>query len=360
MLPIFRSTVFELPPKPTGSYDDVRYPRLNNLPNHRVAGEKIAALEGAEAGLVMASGMAAVTTTLMDILQGGKHLLIQGDLYGGTRMFVTEQLERLGMRYDFIDAREPSSWEASLRPDTRAIYVETTANPLLQVADHAAVVAFARKHELVSLIDNTFATPINFRPIEHGFDLSIHSATKYLNGHSDLVAGAVAGSVARVDAVLHLLNLLGGSLDPEVCFLLNRGMKTLALRVERQNANGLALARCLESQPAVEKVYYPGLESHPDHTRARELFAGFGGMLSFDFKGGLEATERFMAKVELPVRGPSLGGVETLVTRPSTTSHAGIPPGERAELGITESLIRVSVGIEAAEDLIDDFTQALA
>ena len=218
---------------------------------------------------------------------------------------------------------------------------------------------FAQAHRLVSIIDNTFASPMNFRPPEHGFDLSLHSCTKYLNGHSDIVAGAVIGRAGLVDRTKHLLDHLGGSLDPHACFLLHRGMKTLAVRVERHNQNALQIAEFLSRHPQVARVNYPGLASHPRHERARKLFDGFGGMLSFEMKGGLAAAEKFIRSVRLPIIAPSLGGVETLVIRPATTSHAGMSAEDRKRLGITDSLIRVSVGIEAADDIVEDFAQAL-
>jgi cystathionine beta-lyase/cystathionine gamma-synthase len=221
------------------------------------------------------------------------------------------------------------------------------------------VVEFAKAHGLVSLIDNTFASPVNFRPAERGFDLSLHSATKYLNGHSDIVAGAVIGRAGLVEKVKQKLDHLGGSLDPHAAFLLHRGMKTLALRVGHQNQSALKIAEFLEKHDAVGKVNYPGLASSPYHARARELFDGFGGMLSFELKGGKDAAESFFRRVRLPVLAPSLGGVETLLTRPATTSHLGMSAEDRKRLGITDGLIRVSVGIEATEDLIEDFGQAL-
>jgi cystathionine beta-lyase/cystathionine gamma-synthase len=234
----------------------------------------------------------------------------------------------------------------------------------MQVPDLAAVTRFAREHGLVSLIDNTFASPVNFRPPEWGFDLSLHSGTKYLNGHSDIVAGAVTGSAQWVERVKRKLDHLGGSLDPHACFLLHRGLKTLALRVRQQNESALRIARFLEAHPRVAQVNYPGLESHAAHARACELFlgpngsGGFGGMLSFEPKDGVEAAQRFMKNAELPLLAPSLGGVETLLTRPVTTSHSGMSPEDRRRVGITDGLIRVSVGIEATEDLLEDFEHA--
>ena len=356
-MPIFQSAMFEY--KGEKSYHDLKYIRLNNTPNHAALHEKLAALENGETALVTASGMAAISTSLLAILSAGDHLLAQDCLYGGTHDFLTRDLPAMGITYDFIDGNDPDSWKAKLRPSTRAIYVETMTNPLLQVADLRAVVSFARAHDLVSMIDNTFASPINFRPAEIGFDLSLHSCTKYLNGHSDIVAGAIIGRSRFVEKITHKLNHLGGSLDPHACFLLHRGMKTLAVRMRYQNESALEIARFLDSHQAVAQVNYPGLEHHPGHQRAKELFEGFSGMLSFELKGGMEAAERFMEKTTLPVIAPSLGGIETLLTRPATTSHSGMPPEERRRLGISDGLIRLSVGIEAPEDLIADFAQAL-
>ena len=356
-MPIFQSATFEY--RGGADYHDIQYLRLSNSPNHVALHEKLSALEGAEAALVMASGMAAVTTTLLSVLSSGDHVLAQECLYGGTHDFFTKDLPGFGISFDFLNGDDPTSWEGKLRPNTRAIYVETMTNPLLQVTDLNAVVAFAREHGLISLVDNTFASPINFRPSEWGFDLSLHSCTKYLNGHSDIVAGAVIGRGKLVQRIRHKLNHLGGSLDPHACFLLHRGLKTLAVRMRYQNESGLRVSRYLEEHPAVQSVNYPGLESHPNHQRARDLFDGFSGMLSFEPKGGLQASERFMQHVTLPIVAPSLGGVETLMTRPAATSHSGLSPGDRKRLGITDSLIRVSLGIEATEDIIEDFDQAL-
>jgi cystathionine beta-lyase/cystathionine gamma-synthase len=356
-MPIFQSSTYEY----TGatSYHDLKYIRLNNTPNHVALHQKLAALENAEDALVTGSGMAAISTTLLTILSSGDHFLAQECLYGGTHDFITKDLTGFEISFDFIDGDDPDSWKTHLRPNTRIIYVETMTNPLLQVADLKAVVDFARTHGLISLIDNTFASPVNFRPAEWGFDLSLHSCTKYLNGHSDIVAGAMIGRTDLIEKITHKLNHLGGSLDPHACFLLHRGLKTLAARMRYHNESALKIAQFLEGHPAVEKVHYAGLESHPRHQRAQELFDGFSGMLSFELRGGVRTAERFLSNVTLPIVAPSLGGVETLITRPATTSHAGMCPEDRQKLGISDGLIRVSVGIEADEDLIEDFEQAL-
>jgi cystathionine beta-lyase/cystathionine gamma-synthase len=356
-MPIFQSATFEYAGQ--GSYHDLKYIRLNNTPNHIALHQKLASLENAEAALVTASGMAAISTALLTVLSSGDHFLAQGCLYGGTHDLITKDLPAFGISFDFIDGDDPDSWKLKLRPNTKAIYVETMTNPLLEVTDLKAVVKFAKEHGLVSLIDNTFASPINFRPPEWGFDLSIHSCTKYLNGHSDIVAGAVIGGADLIEKITQKLNHLGGSLDPHACFLLQRGIKTMAVRMKYQSENALKIAQFLEDHEMTKKVNYPGLESHPDHRRASELFDGFSAMLSFELKGEVEIAERFIQKMTLPTEAPSLGGVETLITRPCTTSHSGMSLDDRESLGISDNLIRVSVGIEATEDLLADFEQAL-
>jgi cystathionine beta-lyase/cystathionine gamma-synthase len=355
--PIFQSATFEY--RGEKRYDDVRYLRLNNTPNHLQLHAKLADLEGSEAALVTSSGMAAITTSLLTVLSAGDHLLAQSCLYGGTHDFVTREFAGLGLSVDFIDADRRDGWKAQLKPNTRAVYVEAMTNPLLEVADLKGVVEFAHANRLISLIDNTFASPVNFRPIEAGFDLVLHSATKYLNGHSDIVAGAVAGSGALIERIRHKANHLGGSLDPHAAFLLNRGLKTLALRVRYQNQSALEIARFLEAHRAVERVHYAGLESHPRHERAASLFAGFGGVLSFELKGPPERADEFASRLRIPAVAPSLGGVHSLLTRPASTSHSGLSREDRARLGISDGLLRLSVGIEATQDLLEDFAQAL-
>ena len=356
-LPVFQSATFEH--RGDTPYDEIKYARLNNTPNHRVLHEKLARIAGGEAALVTASGMAAITTALLTVLKKGDHLLAQNCLYGGTHSFLTRDIGDFGIDVDFVPGDEPKAWEKLMRPETRAIYVETMSNPLLEVADLPGVVAFARSHGLVSLIDNTFASPVNFRPLELGFDLSLHSCTKYLNGHSDIVAGCVIGTCDWVTRIAHRLNLLGGCLDPHACSLLLRGMKTLWLRVQKQNENARALAAFLDAHPAVCRVNYPGLPCHPQRDQASALFDGCGGVLSFELKGDSRVADGVIVRLQLPISAPSLGGVETLITRPAQTSHAGLTPQARAAAGISDELIRVAVGIEAAADLCADFEQAL-
>ncbi len=357
VLPVFQSATFES--APDESYDDIRYIRLNNTPNHRVLHRKLAAICNAEAALVTASGMAAISATLMTLLRSGDHFLAQDCLYGGTHSLLNEDVPALGIEFDPIRGNQPESWEGLLRPRTRLVYVETMTNPLLEVADLEAVVAFARQHGLISVVDNTFASPVNFRPLELGFDLEINSCTKYLNGHSDIVAGCIAGGREQIDRIVHKLNHLGGSLDPHACFLLHRGLKTLALRMRQHDHNALRLAQFLQQSEAVVQVNYPGLESHPQHQRARRLFAGCGGVLSFELRGSVQEAENLIASLELPLSAPSLGGVESLITRPAATSHAGLTPEEREAIGVSDRLVRMAVGIESPEDLCADFAQAL-
>ena len=356
-MPIFQSSTFEFGGQT--DYHDLKYIRLNNTPNHIVLHEKLAALEGAEAALVTASGMAAISTSLLTFLKSGDHFLAHESLYGGTHDLINKDFPDLGIECDFIDGCDPNGWEEKLRPETKLIYVETITNPLLDVLDLNAVVAFAKKNNLLSLIDNTFASPVNYRPIENGFDLSLHSATKYLNGHTDIVAGAVIGSKELVTQVRHKLNHLGGALDPNACFLMHRGMKTLGLRMERQNFNSLEVAKFLDGHPRVAKVNHPGLESSASHDRANELLDGTSGMVSFEIDGSVEDANLFMSHLDLFINTASLGGVESLVTRPVQTSHSGMAPEERIAAGIKDELIRLSIGIEDVEDLIADLGQAL-
>ncbi len=357
-LPIFQTAMYEY--EEEDSYHDIKYIRLNNTPNHIALQKKLAALENAESSLVTASGMAAITTSLLTFLGKGDHFLIQDTLYGGTHTFVNHELEKWGISFDFIDGTSSDKWEGKLRPETKVIYVESMTNPLLQVTDLKAVTAFAREHNLISIVDNTFPSPINFRPSEWGFDLSCHSCTKYLNGHSDIVAGCVIGSAELIGKITHQLNHLGGTLDPHACFLLHRGIKTLALRMARHNKSAFKIAQFLENHPEVERVNYPGLETNLYHKSAKELFDGFSGMLSFELKGGLESANNFFKKVTLSVIAPSLGGIESLVTLPATTSHSGMSPEERQRVGISDSLVRMSVGIEDGDDLIADLEKALS
>ncbi len=356
-VPIFQSSTYEYAGE--GSYHDVRYLRLSNTPNHLALHKKLAALEGAEAALVTSSGMSAITTALLTFLKAGDHLLAHNTLYGGTANFVNNELPRYGIERDLIDATNPSDWESKLKPNTKVIYVETITNPIMDVPELGKIVEFAKTHELISMIDNTFASPVLYCPVVQGFDLSLHSCTKYINGHSDIVAGAVIGSAAHLDLVTKNLNHLGGSLDSNACFLLHRGVKTLALRMNKQCENAMLIAPFLENHPQLKKVNYPGLESNSSFERAKEHLCGFGAMLSFEIDGDVDQADQFINHLQYAIKAPSLGGVETLVTRPVTTSHALMDKAERKVAGISDTLIRYSVGIEAADDLIADLQQAL-
>ena len=351
-MPVFMTSTYESDPE--AGYHDLRYMRLNNSPNHNAVHAKLAAIEGGEAGLVMGSGMAAISTTLLTLLRPGDHVLAQNCLYGGTHDLLTGELQGLGIEHTFFDGRDVGALDALVRPTTKVLYCETITNPLVEVADLDGLARFAKARGLVALIDNTFATPVNFRPLAHGFTAVLHSASKYLNGHSDIVAGALVGPRELVERVRRTANHLGGSLDVHACHLLHRGLKTLGLRVRHQNQTALEVAQFLAAHDGVTAVHYPGLEAHPDHGRARELFAGFGGMLAFEPK-----RPGFLDRVRLATNAPSLGGPETLVTAPAQTSHAGTDPATRRAQGISDALIRVSIGFEDPADINADFAQAL-
>lgn len=357
--PLFQSANYLMADE--GTYDAVRYIRLSNSPTHLALQARLAAVASGEAALVTSSGMAAITTSILAFCGSGDHVLCQRTLYGGSQSFLDEEGPDLGISHTAIDTQAedgPRQWQEALRPETKLIYVESISNPLMEVGDLRAVVRFAREHGLVSVIDNTFPSPVNFRPLEMGFDLSVHSATKYLNGHSDVVAGAVIGSTDAVDRVRHRLVHLGGSADPHACFLFERGMKTLAVRMERHNSNAQRLAEFLDGRPEIRRVNYPGLASDPGHRFARDLFSGFSGMLSF-YTESIERADRMIERLRIPVHAASLGGPETLVVRPSRSSHLGQSPEDRERLGITDDLVRVSVGIESVDELLEDFAQAL-
>ena len=357
VFPIYQGTVYEV--EPGTSYHDLKYIRLNSTPSQQYLHDKLAALEGAEAAVATSSGMAAVTTTLLSLMRTGDHLLASDCLYGGTHDFLTEHAADLGWSVTFVDAGQPETWDAARTDRTRAFLVETITNPLMRVGVLDQVASFGRREGIDTIIDNTFASPVNFRPLDAGFDVVSHSATKYLGGHSDLVAGAVMGRTDLIERVRKTLNHFGATLDPHAGFLLARGIKTLALRVQAQNASALALARFLAGHPAVAAVNYPGLPSHPDHEHAAKLLSGFGGMLSLRLHGGEPAARALLDTVTLAYSAPSLGGVESLITQPAITSHAGMSAEDREKIGITDDLVRISCGIESTQDLITDFGQAL-
>lgn len=357
VFPIYQGTVYSVPPGT--DYHDIKYHRLSTTPSQKYLSEKLAALERGEAAVATSSGMAAITTALLSVLRNGDHFLASEVLYGGTHDFITHHAADLGWSYTLVDTTRPESWAAAVTPQTKLFLCETITNPLMRVARLRELVAFAKERGLTTVIDNTFATPVNFRPLSVGFDLVCHSATKYLNGHSDLVAGCVVGSAERIDRVRKTLNHFGGSLDPGAGYLLARGLKTLALRVTAQNANATALAAFLNDHPQIREVNYAGLSSHLDHAHAAELLSGFGGMLSVRLNGGTDAAERLLDSLRIPSVAPSLGGVETLITMPSRTSHAGMSPEDRERIGVTDDLVRISCGVEDSRDLVGDFARAL-
>lgn len=334
------------------------YTRFGN-PTLAVAEAKIAELENGEAALVTASGSAAISSALLAVLRSGDELIATRQLYGGSYRLLRDVLPRLGIRVHFV-AANLEGVDRLANPNTRAIYVESPTNPTLGLVDLRKVVALARKHRIASLIDNTFATPILQKPLDLGFDLVVHSATKYLAGHSDLVAGAVAGNLATIGRVRDMMVSLGGSMDPDPAYLLIRGLKTLELRVRRQCESAMAVARFLERHPGVAKVHYPGLVSHSDHRLAKRQMAGFGGMLAFDLKGGLSAARRFCDKAEIFLLAASLGGVESLIVLPIYTSHYRMDTQELAAAGVSPGTVRMSVGLEDPGDLIADLKAALA
>lgn len=352
--PLVSSATFYNAPEPEG---EILYGRYANTETHRHIGEKLAALENAEAALVAGSGMAAISLAILTFAGSGDHVVAADSLYGGTRTLLTRELPRLGIESTLVDAA--GGWAEACRENTRLLYMEAPVNPTLRVPDPRPVARLAAERGIPLVVDATFATPVNFRPVEHGATLVVHSGTKYLGGHSDLVAGVLAGSADAVETARTRLTAFGPNLDPHAIWLLDRGIKTLALRVDRQNRSALDLAGWLEGHPSVERVHYPGLASHADHSTAAELFAGFGGMLGFVVGGGDEAAVRVMRRFELVAVAPSLGGVESLASMPRHTSHAAMSREDRLAAGIEDGFIRISVGIEDVEDIRADLEMAL-
>ena len=335
------------------------YTRLGN-PNFTVAEAKIARLEGAENALMVSSGMAAVATALMASCGSGDHLIAHADIYGGTFGLLHDLLPRFGVETSFMDLRDPAALGAALRPETKVVYLETPSNPTLRLADIAAIAEIAHSRGVQVIVDNTFATPVNQQPLALGADAVIHSGTKYLNGHSDVIAGAIAGTAEFILACSDVARKLGGTLNAFDAWLLGRGLKTLGLRVGKQNENGQAVAEYLATHAAVREVLYPGLPSHPQHLLAKRQMKGYGGVLSVRLQGGQEAIDRFLDRVQLFARAVSLGSVESLITQPVAAVHRFVPPEFQAMGGITTDLVRIAVGIEDADDLIRDLAQALA
>jgi cystathionine gamma-synthase len=334
------------------------YGRYGN-PTLAAVERKLADLDSGEAALLFSSGMAAVTITLLTLLSAGSHVLMTDDCYRRTRQFITQFLNRYGVEATQVPVGDYEALEAAIRPNTRVILSESPTNPYLRVIDVPRLVEIARRHGLKTIIDSTFATPINQRPLEFGVDLVVHSATKYLGGHNDLLAGVVIGSEYMIAGLRETQGMVGAICDPNTAYLLLRGLKTLDLRVARQNDTGLKVARFLERHPVVRRVYYPGLPSHPDHAIAREQMSGFGGVVSFELNADLEMTGRFVDALQIPYIGPSLGGVESLVGQVALVSYYELSSEERAEIGISDTLVRYAVGIENADDLITDLARAL-
>ena len=355
--PLYQSATFT---NPVGSAQEVIYARYGNNPNHVAIAKRLALLEGGEAALFVGSGMGAIALSHLAMLRPGDHLLSSEWVYGGVQRLFTQEFGRFGIDVSFVNPLEPRTWKRGLKKNTRAIFVETPTNPLLRVIDLEPVATLCKTEGVALLVDSTFATPLNFRPLEHGADVVIHSATKYLNGHSDVLAGAVAGTESVVEEVRKLMQVWGQAVDPIEAWLIERGMKTLVVRVERQNATALRVAEWCAKQPQFAAVHHPGLASHPDHDVARRILDGFGGMLGVELKGGARAAERFLRALTIPTHAPSLGGVETLVSEPRLTSHAMLTPDARAQAGIPDGFLRFSIGLEDADDIIADFAQALA
>ena len=354
--PVVRSSTFHW--AGPGDGEALLYSRYGNNPNQLSVAGKIAALEGTEAGLGLASGMAAISMTILSAAGPGDHIVASRHLYGATHALLSGELPKRGIDTTFVDPSNPSAWEAALTPRTRVVFIELPTNPTLRVFDIGPARRAARSAGAVLAADMTFATPVNIRAAEHGVDAVIHSATKYLGGHSDLVAGVVAGSRELISGVTAMMKLYGGSLDPGAAWLLERGMRTLPARMDRHNRNALALARWFERLEGVRAVIHPGLESHPDHACAKRMLAGYGGMVSIVLEGGGQAADRFCAGLRLAAPAPSLGGVETLVSQPRHTSHADLGAAEREALGIPDGFVRISVGLEDPEDLRADFAAA--
>ena len=336
----------------------VDYGRYGN-PTVAAAESRLAALDGASDCVLCGSGMAATTITLLALLSTGTHVVITDDSYRRTQQFCRTFLKRFGVQCTVVPAGDYDVLEAAIRPETKLLVSESPTNPYLRCIDLDRFAVIGRRHTVITLIDATFATPLNLRPLEHGIDLVVHSGTKYLGGHNDLLAGAVCGSEQLVGLVRKLLGVIGAVLGPQQAFLLIRGMKTLGLRIARQNENGQRVAEFLENHPRVERVWYPGLPSHPDHAIAKEQMRGYGGVVSFEVPGGLQGASRLVDAVAIPYIAPSLGGVETLIEQPALMSYYELEPEERLSIGIKDNLVRISVGIEDADDIVSDLEQAL-
>lgn len=344
------------------AFEDVdvkRYPRYFNTPNQEGLSKKIAALENAESALIFGSGMAAISTALMAFLRAGDHIVLQQTLYGGTYNLVTEVFDNFGISYSFTKGWKSDDFADQIQDNTKVIYIETPSNPLLTITDLKAIQILAKKNRIVTMIDNTFASPVNQNPIDFGIDVVIHSATKYMGGHSDICAGAVASSKANIERIYQLAKNFGGNLSDYTVWLLERSIKTMGLRVKAQNENAQRMAEYLNNHNDIAVVYYPGLTSHPEHELAKSQMMGFGGMLSFELNETYDA-KQFRKGLQMIKSSMSLAGVESTLISPAETSHAGMSTEVRASQGIKDGLIRFSLGIEEHEDLVADIEQALA
>lgn len=342
-----------------GGDDNIMYTRYGNTPNAERIQKRIALLEGAEAALMLSSGMGATACGLLALLRPGDHLLASQFIYGGTRRLFLEEFTQMGIDVTLVDPFEPRAWRRRLRKETRAIFIESPVNPTCRVLDMRGVSLLTKELGIALVVDSTFASPVNFRPLEHGADVVIHSATKFLNGHHDILGGIVCGTVPYIDEVKQKEIVWGQTPDPFACWLLERGLKTLDVRVKRQNESAMAIATWAEERKEVRRCYYPGLASHPDHEVAVDQLDGFGGMIAFELAGGGKAADRFARRVKLARYAASLGGVDTLVSEPRHSSHARLTADERAHIGIPDGFIRLSVGLEDVDDIIADLDQAL-
>jgi cystathionine beta-lyase/cystathionine gamma-synthase len=359
--PIYQTSTFEVTDSDQQvrvSSTDMFYTRYGN-PTHTVAEKAIAELEGADAALLFASGMGAITTSILALLKSGDHIVAQRDIYGGATKFLSQWLPKLGIETTFVDTTEYDQHARAVQPNTKLLYLESPTNPLLRVVDLRKATALAQRHKLITFIDSTFATPINQRPADFGVDLVMHSGTKYFAGHSDLICGIVAGRQDLIRKIHETRTTLGGVMDPHAAWLLLRGIKTLAVRVQRQNDNALRIAQFLAQHAKVRTVNYPFVEGHPQRALAMEQMRGAGGVLSFEVEGTGEDAKRLSEALRLFTLAPSLGGVDSLVTIPVLTSHGMISPEQRQKMGVTDQLVRISVGIENVDDLIADLEQAL-
>lgn len=343
----------------TGTSAGLMYTRYGNTPNAVRMQKRLALLEGAEAALVLASGMGATACSMLALLRHGDHMISSSWIYGGTRRLFTEDLPGMGIEVTFVNPLEPRAWRKALQKNTRVIFIESPVNPTCRVLELGSLKQLASAQGVALVIDSTLASPVNFRPIEHGVDVVIHSATKYLNGHHDILAGVVCGSEPFIDEVRRKMAVWGQAPDPFACWLLERGLKTLDVRVKRQNESAMRVAEWCSSHPAIAKVHYSGLPGHPDHEIARTTMDGFGGMLGIELRGGGPAAARFLKKLQVFTHAASLGGVDSLVIEPRYSSHEHMTPEERAKIGIPDGFVRVSIGLENAEDLIFDLEQAL-